>query len=114
MAKLTDDADYDADETFENVPSPLSYVANHDNYYGRRLRTRCVLLSNPDNNTKLIIATGDLWNAGTTAQINVILYGEFGDTGPRALCRPVMAETSPFAKGQVGWHATLSRFLFNI
>ncbi|VEL30907.1 unnamed protein product [Protopolystoma xenopodis] len=42
MAKLTDDADYDAGETFGNVSSPLSDAGNHDNYYGRRLRTRCV------------------------------------------------------------------------
>ncbi|VEL20077.1 unnamed protein product [Protopolystoma xenopodis] len=39
MAKLTDDADYDAGETFENVSSSLSDPGNHDNYYGRRLRT---------------------------------------------------------------------------
>ncbi|VEL39880.1 unnamed protein product [Protopolystoma xenopodis] len=49
MAKLTDDADYDAGEIFENVPSPLSNAGNHDNYYGRRLRTRCLPLSPPDN-----------------------------------------------------------------
>ncbi|VEL20160.1 unnamed protein product [Protopolystoma xenopodis] len=53
MAKLTDDADYDAGETFENVPSPLANAGTHDNYYGRRLRTRCVLLRSPDNMTKL-------------------------------------------------------------
>ncbi|VEL19788.1 unnamed protein product [Protopolystoma xenopodis] len=40
MAKLTDDADYDAGETFENVSSPLSDAGHHDNYYGRLLRTR--------------------------------------------------------------------------
>ncbi|VEL32979.1 unnamed protein product [Protopolystoma xenopodis] len=40
MAKLTDDADYDAGETFENVSSPHLDAGNHDNYYGRRLRTR--------------------------------------------------------------------------
>ncbi|VEL13518.1 unnamed protein product, partial [Protopolystoma xenopodis] len=49
MAKLTDDAG----ETFENVPSPLSDAGNHDNYYCRGLRTRYVLLSHPDNKTKL-------------------------------------------------------------
>ncbi|VEL16887.1 unnamed protein product [Protopolystoma xenopodis] len=49
MAKVTDDAG----ETFENAPSPLSDAGNHDNYYGRRLLTRCVLLSRPDNKTKL-------------------------------------------------------------
>ncbi|VEL28622.1 unnamed protein product [Protopolystoma xenopodis] len=53
MAKLTDDADYDAGETFEKVPSPLSHGENHDNYYGRRIRTRCVLLSRPVNKIKL-------------------------------------------------------------
>ncbi|VEL40082.1 unnamed protein product [Protopolystoma xenopodis] len=35
MARLTDDADYDAGETFKNVSSPLSDAGNHDNYYGR-------------------------------------------------------------------------------
>ncbi|VEL09870.1 unnamed protein product [Protopolystoma xenopodis] len=43
----------DAGETFENVPSPLSDAGNDDNHYGRRLRTRCVLLSRPGNKTKL-------------------------------------------------------------
>ncbi|VEL13264.1 unnamed protein product [Protopolystoma xenopodis] len=52
MAKLTDGADYEDGETFENVPSPPSDAGNHDNYYGRRLRTSCVLLSRPDNKTK--------------------------------------------------------------
>ncbi|VEL14751.1 unnamed protein product [Protopolystoma xenopodis] len=53
MAKLTDDADYVAGQTIENVPSPLSVAGTHDNYYGRRFRTRCVILSRPDNKTKL-------------------------------------------------------------
>ncbi|VEL39635.1 unnamed protein product [Protopolystoma xenopodis] len=53
MAKLTDDADYDAGETFENVPNSLSDAGNHDNYYGRRLRSRCVLLIPPHTKTKL-------------------------------------------------------------
>ncbi|VEL34314.1 unnamed protein product [Protopolystoma xenopodis] len=48
-----DDADYDAGETFENLPSPLSDAGNQDNYYDGRLRTRYVLLSRPDNKTKL-------------------------------------------------------------
>ncbi|VEL12866.1 unnamed protein product [Protopolystoma xenopodis] len=39
MAKLTDDADHEARETFVNVPSPLSDAGNHDNYHGGRLRT---------------------------------------------------------------------------
>ncbi|VEL40121.1 unnamed protein product [Protopolystoma xenopodis] len=49
---MADDADYDGGETSENVPSPLSDAENYDNYYGRRLRTRCVLLSRSDNKTK--------------------------------------------------------------
>ncbi|VEL36376.1 unnamed protein product [Protopolystoma xenopodis] len=53
MAKLTEDADHDASETFENVSSLMSEAGNDDNYYGRRLRIRCVLLSPPDNKTKL-------------------------------------------------------------
>ncbi|VEL36637.1 unnamed protein product [Protopolystoma xenopodis] len=40
MVKLTDDADYEAGETFENIQSPLSEAGNHENYYDRRLRTR--------------------------------------------------------------------------
>ncbi|VEL31115.1 unnamed protein product [Protopolystoma xenopodis] len=32
MAKHTDNAEYNAGETFENVPSPLSDAGNHDNY----------------------------------------------------------------------------------
>ncbi|VEL12352.1 unnamed protein product [Protopolystoma xenopodis] len=39
MARLTDDADYDAGEMFENVSSLLSDGGNPDNYNGRRLRT---------------------------------------------------------------------------
>ncbi|VEL40915.1 unnamed protein product [Protopolystoma xenopodis] len=53
MAKLNDDHDYDVGTTFENVPSSLSGAKNHDSYYGRRLRSRCVLLSRPDIKTKL-------------------------------------------------------------
>ncbi|VEL43656.1 unnamed protein product, partial [Protopolystoma xenopodis] len=44
--------DYNAGDRFENVPSPLSDAGNHDNYYARRLRTRRVLLSCPDNKAK--------------------------------------------------------------
>ncbi|VEL08520.1 unnamed protein product [Protopolystoma xenopodis] len=53
MAELTADADSDAGETSENVPSPRSDGGNYDNYCGRGLRTRCALLSRPYNKTKL-------------------------------------------------------------
>ncbi|VEL19210.1 unnamed protein product [Protopolystoma xenopodis] len=51
MAKLTDDADYDAGETTGNVPRPRSDSGNDDAYNG--LRTRCVPLSLPSNILKL-------------------------------------------------------------
>ncbi|VEL37329.1 unnamed protein product [Protopolystoma xenopodis] len=51
--ELVIDADYEAGETLENVPSQLSDAGTHDNYYGRRVRTRFVLHSRPDNKTKL-------------------------------------------------------------
>ncbi|VEL35293.1 unnamed protein product [Protopolystoma xenopodis] len=54
MLAVIDDAEYDVGETFENVPSPpISDAGNDDNYYDRRLRTMCVLLSRPDNKTKV-------------------------------------------------------------
>ncbi|VEL15649.1 unnamed protein product [Protopolystoma xenopodis] len=53
MATLTDDADYDVGETLDYVPSSPSDAGNYDNYYGKGLRTRCVLLSLPDKKTKL-------------------------------------------------------------
>ncbi|VEL43266.1 unnamed protein product [Protopolystoma xenopodis] len=40
MAKRTDNADYDAGETFEKVLRPLSEAGKHVNYYGRRLLIR--------------------------------------------------------------------------
>ncbi|VEL13885.1 unnamed protein product [Protopolystoma xenopodis] len=51
MARLTDDVDYDAGETSEDVPRPWPYSGNDDAYNG--LRTRCVPLSLHTNMTKL-------------------------------------------------------------
>ncbi|VEL10204.1 unnamed protein product [Protopolystoma xenopodis] len=51
MAKLTDVADYDADETSGNVPRPWSGFGKDYTYNG--LRTRCVSLSFPTNMTNL-------------------------------------------------------------
>ncbi|VEL31995.1 unnamed protein product, partial [Protopolystoma xenopodis] len=51
MAKLTDDADYDAGETSGNVARPRYDFGNDHAYNG--LRTRCVPLSLPTNMTKL-------------------------------------------------------------
>ncbi|VEL23195.1 unnamed protein product [Protopolystoma xenopodis] len=71
MARLADDADYDAGETSEDVSSPLSDAGNQDNYaddFGLGAfyivalatrpscdneETRCVLHSLPEHKTKL-------------------------------------------------------------
>ncbi|VEL32558.1 unnamed protein product [Protopolystoma xenopodis] len=52
MAGLTDDADYNADETLKNVSSPLSDAGNQDTYYGRRLRIKYILHSLPEQKTQ--------------------------------------------------------------
>ncbi|VEL37375.1 unnamed protein product [Protopolystoma xenopodis] len=51
MARLTDDADYDAGETSGNVPNLRSDSGNAHAYYV--FRTRCVPLGLPANMTKL-------------------------------------------------------------
>ncbi|VEL32660.1 unnamed protein product [Protopolystoma xenopodis] len=51
MARLTEDADYDAGETSGNLSRPRSDFGNDHAYNG--LRTRCVPLSLPTNMAKL-------------------------------------------------------------
>ncbi|VEL29534.1 unnamed protein product [Protopolystoma xenopodis] len=51
MAILTDDADYDAGDTFGDVPRPRFNFGNEHADNG--LRTRCVPLSLPTNMTML-------------------------------------------------------------
>ncbi|VEL18047.1 unnamed protein product [Protopolystoma xenopodis] len=51
MARLPDDADYDAGETSGNVPRTRSYSGNDDAFNGPR--TRCVSLSLPTHMTEL-------------------------------------------------------------
>ncbi|VEL19139.1 unnamed protein product [Protopolystoma xenopodis] len=51
MARLTDDADYDAGDTPGNVPRRRSDFGNYHAY--NELRARCVPLSLPTNITKL-------------------------------------------------------------
>lgn len=45
------------------------------------------------------VVTGDLWNAGTEADVYVVVYGEKGDTG----CRQLLKSKNPrkYLKGQV-------------
>ncbi|VEL31636.1 unnamed protein product [Protopolystoma xenopodis] len=51
MARLIDDADYNAGDPSWSVPRPRSYSGNDEAYNG--LRIRCVPLSLPTNMTKL-------------------------------------------------------------
>lgn len=45
------------------------------------------------------VTTGDLWNAGTEADVFISVYGERGDTGSRQLLRS--QKPKKFLKGQV-------------
>lgn len=45
------------------------------------------------------VTTGELWNAGTEADVYISVYGERGDTGSRQLLRP--QKPKKFLKGQV-------------
>ncbi|VEL08765.1 unnamed protein product [Protopolystoma xenopodis] len=53
MARLTDNADYDAGETSANAPSKRSEAGNYDSYYSRGRRARYVQLNLSDNTSKL-------------------------------------------------------------
>ena len=43
--------------------------------------------------------TGDLWNAGTDANVYITIYGDKGDTGVRQLYAP--DDPNKFKKGHV-------------
>lgn len=45
------------------------------------------------------VTTGELWNAGTEADVYISVYGERGDTGSRRLLRS--QKPQKFLKGQV-------------
>jgi retinitis pigmentosa 1 len=45
------------------------------------------------------VTTGDLWNAGTDANVYLTVYGDRGDTGVRQLFIP--AKEKGFKKGSV-------------
>lgn len=45
------------------------------------------------------VITGELWNAGTEADVYISIYGENGDTGSRQLRRS--KKPTKFLKGQV-------------
>lgn len=49
------------------------------------------------------VTTGDLWNAGTEADVYISIYGEKGDTGSRQLLRS--QKPKKFVKGQVSTRA---------
>lgn len=59
---------------------------------------------------KVHVTTGDLWNAGTEADVYISVYGERGDTGSRQLLR---SQTSKkFLKGQVSERAFFDMFVW--
>nr|VZI50951.1 unnamed protein product [Spirometra erinaceieuropaei] len=49
---------------------------------------------------RVVIKTSELWGAGTHSSVNVIIFGEFGDTGPRLLWKPEDDLREPFQRGQ--------------
>ncbi|KAM3928088.1 oxygen-regulated protein 1 [Leptodactylus fuscus] len=52
----------------------------------------------PVTKYKIEVVTGDLWNAGTEANVYILLRGQYGDTGSRQLLRS--NKPIPFTKGQ--------------
>ena len=56
------------------------------------------------------VTTGDLWNAGTEADVYISIYGEKGDTGSRQLLRS--QKPKKFVKGQVSTRAFSVFFFF--
>ncbi|KAF8562589.1 hypothetical protein P879_11294, partial [Paragonimus westermani] len=49
---------------------------------------------------QLCVTTGQLWNAGTTADVRVLLQGDRGDTGIRSLYNPTGEPQRNFVRGQ--------------
>ncbi|KAF6772937.1 hypothetical protein AHF37_08085, partial [Paragonimus kellicotti] len=49
---------------------------------------------------QLCVTTGQLWNAGTTVQVRVLLQGDRGDTGIRSLHNLTCAPERSFVRGQ--------------
>ncbi|VDK38458.1 unnamed protein product [Taenia asiatica] len=47
------------------------------------------------------VKTSNLWDSGTTAAVMVLLFGQFGDSGPRHLWNRQSAKRRPFQQGQV-------------
>ncbi|XP_053323874.1 lipoxygenase homology domain-containing protein 1-like [Spea bombifrons] len=52
----------------------------------------------PVTNYEIRVVTGDLWNAGTEANVYIAIHGEYGDTGSRQLVRT--NKPKRFVKGQ--------------
>lgn len=57
------------------------------------------------------VTTGDLWNAGTEADVYISIYGEKGDTGSRQLFGS--QKPKKFVKGQVSTRAFSVVFFFS-
>lgn len=54
------------------------------------------------------VTTGELWNAGTEADVYISIYGEKGDTGSRQLLKS--QKPKKFLKGQVSERAFSDKF----
>ena len=54
---------------------------------------------------EVYVYTGDVWNAGTDANVYMSLYGERGDTGVRQLLHS--SKNDRFTKGQVSYISSL-------
>ncbi|VEL24371.1 unnamed protein product, partial [Protopolystoma xenopodis] len=60
MAKLTDDADYDASETFANIPSPLELIPKILTHQEPTHRNRfSVIHKNLESNEQLVLQTDE-------------------------------------------------------
>lgn len=55
------------------------------------------------------VVTGDLWNAGTEANVYVTIYGKYGDTGVRQLYHPSLRK---FHMGQVSYSFSVSVYSY--
>ena len=50
---------------------------------------------------EITVVTGDLWSAGSEANVYMTIYGERGDTGVRLLHKNKNGKGHKFQKGQV-------------
>ncbi|KAA3679281.1 uncharacterized protein DEA37_0001009, partial [Paragonimus westermani] len=96
--RLTD-LDYAEDkvllfDNFQAAQAMLDAISSSAKYFGMRFAVYRVICY------QLCVTTGQLWNAGTTADVRVLLQGDRGDTGIRSLYNPTGAPQRNFVRGQ--------------